>query len=129
MPPRALKPLKIGPVTLGKKERPVILLTTTPDMVGAEKLAFLLVENRLAACVNILPEVQSIYHWEGKLARERECKLLIKTSSGIAGAARDFIKANHPYKVPEITTIGDKGDVTMHVDYWAWLTGYVSGTK
>ena len=114
------------PAILKKKSRPVVILTTTPDMITAEKLAYLLVENRLAACVNIIPEVQSVYHWEGKLTRERETKLLIKTSSACAAGARKFIKANHPYKVPEITTLGARGDVAMDAAYWDWLTQYVA---
>ena len=109
------------PAMLKKKARPVVILTTTPDMISAEKLAFLLVENRLAACVNIIPEVQSVYHWEGKLTRESETKLIVKTSSACAERARKFIKANHPYKVPEITTLGAKGDVAMDADYWNWV--------
>lgn len=106
---------------LKKKAKPVVVITTAPDMITAEKLAYLLVENRLAACVNIIPEVQSVYHWEGKLTRESETKLIVKTSSACAERARKFIKANHPYKVPEITTLGAKGDVAMDADYWNWV--------
>lgn len=113
------------PAMLKKKARPVVIFTTTPDMITAEKLAYLLVENRLAACVNIVPEVQSVYYWEGKLTRERETKLMIKTSSACADRARKFIKANHPYKVPEITTFGAKGDVAMDVNYWKWVEANV----
>ena len=110
---------------LKKKAKPVVVITTAPDMITAEKLAYLLVENRLAACVNIIPEVQSVYHWEGKLTRESETKLIVKTSSACAERARKFIKANHPYKVPEITTLGSKGDVTMDADYWNWVEANV----
>lgn len=113
------------PAMLKKKARPVVIFTTTPDMITAEKLAYLLVENRLAACVNIIPEIQAVYKWEGKLTHERETKLMIKTSSACADRTRKFIKANHPYKVPEITTFGAKGDVAMDVNYWAWVEANV----
>jgi len=109
------------PAMLKKKARPVVIFTTTPDMITAEKLAYLLVENRLVACVNIIPEIQAVYRWEGQLTHERETKLIIKTSSACAAEARKFIKANHPYKVPEITTLGAKGDVAMDAKYWEWV--------
>lgn len=110
-----------------KKAHPVIILTTLPDIVAAEKLAFVLVEQKLAVCVNILPEVKSIYFWDGKLVRDKEVKLMAKTSSAAEEKAVAFIKANHPYSVPEITRLGGKGDVWMQPDYWEWLTGYVKG--
>lgn len=103
------------------------MLTTLPDIVAAEKLAFLLIEHKLAACVNILPEIKSVYFWEGKLTRDKEVKLMIKTTDEVAEKAVPFIKANHPYSVPEITIIGKKGDVWMQPDYWEWLKGYVGG--
>lgn len=112
-------------MVLFKKKRPVIILTTLPDTAAAEKLAGLLVEKRLAACVNILPPMQSVYFWEGKIARDQEVKLLVKTSSCRAAEAAEFIRQNHTYKVPEITTLGLKGDVTMQRDYWRWLSDYV----
>lgn len=110
---------------LQKKAQPIIILTTLPDKVAAEKLAFLIVETRLAACVNIFSNMESIYFWENKLVRDQECKLFIKTTSKVQQAAVKFIKQNHPYEVPEITVIGDKGDVSMHADYWSWLTADV----
>lgn len=109
------------PAILKKRARPVVIFTTAPDMITAEKLAYLLVENKLAACVNIIPEIQAVYHWEGKLTRESETKLIIKTSSACADRTRKFIKANHPYKAPEITTFGTKGDVAMDANYWNWV--------
>jgi periplasmic divalent cation tolerance protein len=110
---------------LHAKKLPVILLTTLPDSASAEKLATLLVERRVAACVNMIPGVRSFYIWEGKLVRDDEVKLLIKTSSARAQEAQKLIRENHPYTVPEITTLGLKGDVAMQPDYWRWLTEYV----
>lgn len=116
-----------GPLNLiGRKTRPIVILTALPDKVSAEKIAFLLVEAQLAACVNIFTEVESIYFWDGKLVRDQECKIFIKTSSGVQKQAVEFIKKNHPYSVPEITVIGEKGDVSMQPDYWSWVTAYVT---
>lgn len=102
-----------------------MILTTVPDAASAEKLAELLVERKLAACVNIVPGVRSLYFWQGKIVRDTELKLFIKTSSKHARGAEKAIKENHPYTVPEITTIGLKGDVAMQKDYWKWLRDYV----
>ena len=112
--------MKINPTDL-----PVIILTTVPDTVAAEKLAMLVVERRLAACVNIIPGVRSIYYWQGELVRDNEVKLLIKTSSARAEEAQKTIREHHPYSVPEITTLGLRGDVSMQPDYWRWLTDHL----
>ncbi|MCS6983977.1 MAG: divalent-cation tolerance protein CutA [Leptospiraceae bacterium] len=106
-------------------EHPVIILTTTPDLASAEKIANLLVERRLAACVNLVPEVRSVYFWKGEIVRDKEIKLFIKTASHRAEAAAQAIKDNHPYTVPEITTLGLTGGVAMHDGYWQWLIDYV----
>lgn len=106
-------------------DQPIIILTALPDKASADILADGLVRERLAACVNIFPQIESIYFWEGKLVRDNEVKLFIKTTSRVADAARSLIKAKHPYSVPEITTIGEKGDVAMQDDYWRWLTDYI----
>jgi len=105
--------------------RPVIILTTLPDAEAAEKLAELLVKRRLAACVNIIPGVRSIYFWQGEMVRDSELKLFIKTCSARAAAAEQCIRENHPYTVPEITTLGLTGDVAMQPEYWRWLTEYL----
>lgn len=104
---------------------PVIILTTVPDVATAEKLAVLVVERRLAACVNIIPGMRSIYYWQGELVRDNEVKLLIKTSSARVEQAQKTIREHHPYSVPEITTLGLRGDVAMQPDYWRWLTEYL----
>ncbi len=119
---KAVGPLKL----IGRKARPIVILTALPDKIAAEKLAFLLVENQLAACVNIITHMESIYFWDGKLVRDQECKLFIKSSSAVQKQAMEFIKANHPYTVPEITVIGERGDVSMDKDYWSWVSAYVT---
>ena len=82
-----------------------IVLTTTGSEEEARKIVRHLVENRLAACVNILPQVESIYRWEGKVESSREWLLLIKTTAGKFAAVRDAICELHSYELPECVTL------------------------
>ena len=83
----------------------IIVITTTPTINEAEALAEKVVEARLAACVQILPQMTSVYIWEGKLQREGEHLLLIKTLPEKFDALEKFITDNHSYDVPEIVAI------------------------
>jgi periplasmic divalent cation tolerance protein len=78
-----------------------IVLTTAGSSQEAEKIAGALVERRLAACVNIIPQVQSVYRWEGKVERATEWLLLIKTRADNFGRLRETINQLHSYEVPE----------------------------
>jgi len=100
----------------------LIVLTTMPDTATAETLAEKIVEAKLAACVQILPEMRSVYFWQGMIHNEAEHLLLIKTLSENYPALEAFIKSNHPYEVPEITAISvDKTAET----YFAWMNEYL----
>lgn len=83
----------------------IIVLTTWPDMAGAEAFAQALVERQLAACVNILPEMHSIYQWQGKLEQGVEHQLLIKTTAACYNDVETMIVGHHPYTLPEILCI------------------------
>lgn len=83
----------------------ILVLTTTPTPEEAEGLAGKLINERLAACVQIMPQMTSLYVWEGEVQREAEHLLLIKTLPEKWDALRDFIAANHSYSVPEIVAI------------------------
>ena len=83
----------------------LIVLTTTPSTEEAEALAAKIVEARLGACVQILPQMKSIYVWEGTVRREGEHLLLIKTLPEKFDELSQFITANHSYDVPEIVAI------------------------
>jgi len=80
-------------------------MTTCPALEAAEALGELIVEARLAACVQVLPRMTSIYWWEGEVQRESEYLLLIKTLPEKWDELRDFVAANHTYDVPEIVAI------------------------
>jgi periplasmic divalent cation tolerance protein len=82
-------------------ESVVIVFVTTPAD-DASRIAHHLVENRLAACVNILPDIRSVYRWEGNVEEDHECLLLVKTTKLMFEAVSSGIREVHPYAVPEI---------------------------
>ena len=105
-----------------------LVLCTCPDADSAGKLAHALVESRLAACVNIVPGMTSVYGWQDQIETAQEHLLLIKT----ARAAETFvkletlIKAHHPYEVPEIIAIPiEQGSA----DYLAWIKIWLEKRK
>ena len=81
-----------------------VMLTTTPTREEAQKLARLLIEEKLAACVQLLP-IESFYFWQGQTQNEAEVLLLIKTRSALFEQATTRIKAAHSYTVPEIVAL------------------------
>jgi len=97
----------------------LLVLTTISDRGEAEALASQIVDAKLAACVQILPPMTSIYVWEGKVQKEFEHLLLIKTLSARYDALEAFIKANHSYAVPEIVAIES---VKVSKSYLNWLS-------
>ena len=84
---------------------PVIVLTTVGTTFDAADLARQLVTERLAACINIVPQVRSIYRWEEKIEDDGEQLLIIKTTSERVDALRDSLFARHPYEVPEFVVV------------------------
>ncbi len=82
-----------------------IILCTCPDKDSAETLAHLLVNQQLSACVNILPGISSIYWWQGQSTSAQEFLLLIKAHKDHYQAIESYIKAHHPYELPEIIAV------------------------
>ena len=78
-----------------------VVLTTTDSQHEASRIATELVERRLAACVNIIPQIESIYRWEGKVERASEWLLIIKTEANVFDRLREAIHELHSYDVPE----------------------------
>ena len=78
-----------------------IVLTTAGSQAEAHKIAQALVERRLAACVNIVPQIESVYRWQGNVEKATEWLLLIKTQAGTFERVRDAIKELHSYDLPE----------------------------
>ena len=83
----------------------LLVLTNCPDEEVASTIALAVVEARLAACVNILPRVQSIYRWQGKVESAPEIPLFIKSTATSYPALEDLIRRHHPYDVPEIIAL------------------------
>ena len=96
----------------------LIVLTTTANEEEAGRLAHAIVESKLAACVQILPQMTSVYFWEGKIQSEREHLLLIKTLQEKFDDLSEFIRGNHSYEVPEIVAINAQ---TVSESYLSWL--------
>ena len=83
----------------------LIVLCTCPGPEVAERLASGLVEGGRAACVNILPQIRSIYRWEGELNNDPEALMIIKTSVSAYADLESWLAAHHPYDVPEIIAL------------------------
>lgn len=83
----------------------LLVVTNLPDRASAEKLAALLIERRLAACVNVLAPCDSVYRWRGEIQRDAEHPLLIKTAEDRYAELEALIRANHPYELPEIIAV------------------------
>ena len=83
-------------------DQALLVLTNVPNLECAQLIARTLVEARLAACVNLLPAVQSIYRWQGQIEEATEITLLIKTTSQQVDSLQTAIVKLHPYDVPEI---------------------------
>jgi periplasmic divalent cation tolerance protein len=83
----------------------VIVLTTLPAEGDADRFASQLVDERLAACVNILPPMRSVYRWKGSVERADERQLVIKTTAERVSALESRLKELHPYEVPEFVVL------------------------
>ena len=80
----------------------IVTLCTCPDKMSAQKIAHVLVENKLAACVNILPGILSIYTWKSQIESAEEHLLIIKSSAEHYQSIETAIRSHHPYEIPEI---------------------------
>jgi periplasmic divalent cation tolerance protein len=83
----------------------IVVFCTVPDEETAERLGRGLVEARLAACVNAIPGLKSYYRWKGKTEVDSEIQLLIKTQRTRFEELAAWIRANHPYEVPEVVAL------------------------
>ena len=93
-------------------------LVTAPDLDSARKLTDAILEARAAACVNIVNSVESCYWWEGKIERDSECLLIIKSTEKKLTALEQLVVDNHPYDTPEFITFPIESG---HEKYLSWL--------
>lgn len=94
-----------------------MVLVTAPDAEVAERLARALVEERLAACVNVIPGVRSIYRWEGAIEEDAELLLLVKTHEARLDALAARVKELHPYALPEVLALAAAGGSAAYLDW------------
>jgi periplasmic divalent cation tolerance protein len=98
-------------------QQALLIFTNMPDASTAQVLAQRLVADRLAACVNMLPGVQSVYHWQGAMEQACEVTLLIKTTQARYAELELAIKAAHPYQVPEIIATPIVAGLPAYLDW------------
>ncbi|OIR19191.1 divalent-cation tolerance protein CutA [mine drainage metagenome] len=96
----------------------LLVITNLPDRAAAERIAEALVIQRVAACVNVLPECRSVYRWEGKLEHATEVPLLIKTTRGAYPELEQALRKSHPYELPEIVAVPVAAGLP---DYLNWV--------
>ena len=96
-----------------------LIISTCPNN-QAKDLAYFLVENRLAACVNLAPKVTSIYLWKGEICEEQESLLLIKTAQSKVQACLQALRDKHPYEVPEIISFPIDSQASLR-EYLSWI--------
>lgn len=101
----------------------LVVLSTFPDAAAARTAARALVSESMAACVNILPEVESVYRWQGKLETGREVLAVIKTTQERYAALEQRLRELHPYEVPEIVALPASN---VSAAYFEWV---VTNTK
>ena len=107
---------------MAESDSVIVLLTTVPPDERGPAIARALVEERLAACVNLVPGVRSIYRWDGAVADDREQLAVIKTRRDRVDALVARLVALHPYEVPEAVVVPVDGG---HPPYLAWVRGAV----
>ncbi len=104
-------------------ENLTVVLCTIPEDGSADTLALELVEKKLAACVNIMPGLTSIYYWENEICKDQEKLLLIKTTESMLEKVFSFIKEKHPYSVPERLSLAVSN---VGKDYLKWANNYIN---
>jgi len=96
----------------------IIILVTTSSEEEGRKIAQVLVEKRIAACVNIINDIESIYRWKGKISDEKEVLLLIKTRKKLYKSVEGEVRKLHSYEVPEIIALPI---ISGLKDYLYWI--------
>ncbi len=100
-------------------------LVTAPDAMVAESMARTLVEERLAACVNVIPGLVSVYRWEGEVQRDQEALMILKTTQSRVVALCERVVQLHPYEVPEVLVLNVADG---HETYLGWVREAVGDT-
>jgi periplasmic divalent cation tolerance protein len=107
--------------------RAVLVLTTWPADQDPRALADPLVTERLAACVNILPAMDSVYRWQGRVQHDREHQVFIKTTVAMLRRVHDRVRDLHPYDVPEFVVVNPVAGAASYLDWIAASTSRDDG--
>jgi periplasmic divalent cation tolerance protein len=102
----------------------IVVLSTCANEEEAAKIARMLVEERLAACVNVLPRIRSYYRWKGALEEAGECLLVIKSSQSLFTSLRSAIEKAHSYETPEVLALPVADGSPNYLD---WVTRNLRG--
>lgn len=116
-PPDPQRPVP-RPVEIPPPNGVLLVLTNAPDEQVAQRIARALVEERLAACVNVLGPCRSVYRWQGEVEEAQETPLLIKTAQDRYGALERRLRELHPYELPEVLAWRPDGGLA---EYATWV--------
>ena len=98
-------------------KNPIVILTTASTKTEADKIATKLVREKLAACINIIPNIKSIYRWKDKISTDSEFLLIIKTMKSVENKVIQCIKKRHSYDTPEIISFPITGGDKRYLDW------------
>jgi len=107
-------------------EAPIFVYTTYPSLVEAEDAGRAMVEAGLAACVNILPEMVSIFRWKGQVERATEVVMIVKTRAALKEQVAAKVRETHPYETPAIIFLPTGGG---DLNYVRWILDETAGVK
>jgi periplasmic divalent cation tolerance protein len=104
----------------------IVVLVTGANARECARIARRLLDRRLIACANLVPQVRSLYTWKGKIADQKECLMLLKSSRSLFPALRAEVEKLHSYSVPEIIALPI---VDGSPNYLAWIAESIAGSK
>jgi periplasmic divalent cation tolerance protein len=102
----------------------IIVLITTNNLEEAHRISQILLEQKKAACINVVPNINSSYWWEGKIEKEQEYLLIVKTTGAVFDELVKLVRECHSYKVPEIIAIPI---IAGNPDYLNWIDETIQG--
>ena len=108
---------------MSEQDQYQLVLCTCPDQDSAQLIAEQLVDNSLAACVNILPGIISVYRWLGSREQAQEHLLIIKTTSQVYDRLEETIRELHPYELPEVIAVSIENG---NIDYLNWVSDNIN---
>jgi len=95
----------------------LVVLVTFPNLEEARQIATVLIEKQVAKCVNLSPQVESIYEWEGKIEREREVLAFVKTTRERYPKLEELVLSLHPYEAPEVLALEVKAGAEAYLNW------------